>query len=106
MTSANISTLRNKLTFLLRKVRAGEDIIVLDRDRPIAKISPIGDQRFGGAGDDENFLSDLERRGVIRRATRKLPRPEMVQRLRKNLAKPRGGIEPVKVLLEEREEGY
>lgn len=41
MRSANIAELRNRLTQYLREVRAGEEIIVRDRQRPIAKIVPF-----------------------------------------------------------------
>lgn len=41
MRSANIADLRNRLTQYLREVRAGEEIIVRDRQRPIAKIVPL-----------------------------------------------------------------
>jgi prevent-host-death family protein len=39
--SANIAELRNRLTQYLQGVRAGEEIIVRDRQRPIAKIVPF-----------------------------------------------------------------
>lgn len=41
MRSANIADLRNRLTQYLQEVRAGEEIIVRDRQRPIAKIVPF-----------------------------------------------------------------
>jgi len=39
--STNIADLRNRLTHYLREVRAGEEIVVRDRQRPIAKIVPF-----------------------------------------------------------------
>lgn len=41
MRSTNIADLRNRLTQYLREVRAGEEIVVRDRRRPIAKIVPF-----------------------------------------------------------------
>lgn len=41
MRSTNIADLRNRLTQYLQEVRAGEEIIVRDRQRPIAKIVPF-----------------------------------------------------------------
>ena len=41
MRSTNIADLRNRLTHYLREVRAGEEIVVRDRQRPIAKIVPF-----------------------------------------------------------------
>jgi prevent-host-death family protein len=45
MRSTNIADLRNRLTQYLREVRAGEEIIVRDRNRPIAKIVPFTSMR-------------------------------------------------------------
>ena len=47
MRSTNIADLRNRLTQYLREVRAGEEIVVRDRQRPIARIVP-----FTVDGDD------------------------------------------------------
>jgi prevent-host-death family protein len=41
MRSANIAQLRDRLRRYLREVRAGEEIIIRDRNRPIAKIVPL-----------------------------------------------------------------
>jgi prevent-host-death family protein len=41
MRSTNIAELRNRLTQYLQEVRAGEEIVVRDRQRPIAKIVPF-----------------------------------------------------------------
>ncbi len=41
MRSTNIADLRNRLTQYLREVRGGEEIVVRDRERPIAKIVPF-----------------------------------------------------------------
>lgn len=41
MRSTNIADLRNRLTQYLQEVRAGGEIVVRDRQRPIAKIVPF-----------------------------------------------------------------
>ncbi len=41
MRTTNIADLRNRLTQYLQEVRAGEEIVVRDRQRPIAKIVPF-----------------------------------------------------------------
>ena len=41
MRSTNIADLRNHLTKYLKEVRAGEEIVVRDRQRPIARIVPF-----------------------------------------------------------------
>lgn len=68
MEKTNISTLKNRLSAYLRKVRAGESVLVLDRNRPIARI-----ERVGGIADTDGRLARLEAAGLIRRPTRPLP---------------------------------
>ena len=66
MRSTNIADLRDHLTQYLKEVRAGEEIIVRDRQRPIAKIVPL---RFGdGADEDQALVAD----GLMRKADRPL----------------------------------
>ncbi len=64
MRTTNIADLRNKLTRYLKEVQAGEEIVIRDRLRPIAKIVP-----FSAHEDD----SDLVAAGLIRPGTRRLP---------------------------------
>ena len=40
MQKATISEVKNHLSAYLRKVRAGETILILDRDEPVARIEP------------------------------------------------------------------
>jgi prevent-host-death family protein len=68
MRSTNIADLRNRLTQYLKEVRAGQEIIVRDRQRPIAKIVPFT------VDEDEDEDADLVAAGVIRKGTGKLPR--------------------------------
>ena len=63
MRSANIAELRDRLTQYLREVRAGEEIIVRDRKRPIAKIVPL-------TVDDAE--AELVATGLMRKAQRPL----------------------------------
>ena len=41
MRTANIGTLKNQLSAYLRYVRNGEEVIVCDRNVPVARILPI-----------------------------------------------------------------
>lgn len=41
MRSVNIADLKNQLSNYLNKVRAGEEIVIKDRNLPIAKIVPL-----------------------------------------------------------------
>gem|GEM_PF-2930439 len=40
MIQANISTAKNKFSAYLKKISHGETILILDRDEPIAMLSP------------------------------------------------------------------
>jgi prevent-host-death family protein len=53
MRSVNIADLKNNLSRYLNKVRDGEEVLIRDRNRPIAKIVPLAQ-----ADDlDEHILS-------------------------------------------------
>lgn len=60
MRSTNIADLRNHLTQYLQEVRAGEEIVVRDRRRPIAKIVPF---TVDDADDEELVAAGLMRKG-------------------------------------------
>ena len=66
MRSTNIADLRNRLTQYLKEVRAGEEIIVRDRQRPIAKIVPF-------TVDEDDDDAALVAAGLMRKGTGKLP---------------------------------
>lgn len=68
MRKAKIAELRNNLSRYLEYVRSGNTVLVLDRDRPIARIVPLG-ARGADQADQEDPLSRLEREGLIRRGS-------------------------------------
>jgi prevent-host-death family protein len=80
MRSTNIADLRNRLTQYLKEVRAGEEIVVRDRQRPIAKIVPFS------VDEDEEDDADLVAAGVIRKGTGKLPRSFWSTRRRRGVS--------------------
>ena len=41
MQTVNIAELKNRLSHYLRQVRGGEEILIRDRARPVAKIVPL-----------------------------------------------------------------
>ena len=70
---------KSRLSEYLRRVRAGEVLLACDRDQVVARIEPAGGMG-AGAGDDARWLSELERRGTIRRASASLPRSWLARR--------------------------
>jgi prevent-host-death family protein len=67
MRSTNIADLRNRLTQYLQEVRAGEEIIVRDRQRAIARIVP-----FTLEGEDPEDGA-LVAAGLMRKGTGVIP---------------------------------
>lgn len=97
MKKVKIAELRNNLSRYLAHVREGGTVVVLDRDRPIARVVPLA--RGRGKVNDER-LAELERQGVIRRGTGRLPAWF-------GRGRPRGGTSGVlATLLEERRGGW
>jgi|SRR5512138_2735524 prevent-host-death family protein len=94
MKTATISEAKNHLSELLARVKRGESVLILERDRPIARIVPVE----SAARSDDERLKELERRGLLRRAPRgplkKLPPP---------IDWPKG-VSVLEALLQEREE--
>lgn len=56
-----ISELKAKLSEYLKAVRAGEEVIVTDRGKPVARLAPIS-----GPGEAESRLRMLVRTGQAR----------------------------------------
>jgi len=72
MKYAKIGQLRDGLSRYLDQVREGSEILVLDRDRPVARIVPAGSAHPAPGGDAARLL-DLERRGLLRRGKGRYP---------------------------------
>ncbi|MBI4421987.1 MAG: type II toxin-antitoxin system prevent-host-death family antitoxin [Gemmatimonadetes bacterium] len=94
--TAAVSELKASLSRYLARVKAGEEVLVTERGKPVAKLVPVR----AGVGREAERLSDLERRGLVRvgpgglpRGFWKLPRPR----------DPKGLV--LKGLLEDREQG-
>ncbi len=95
MTTASVTEAKNNLSKLLRKVRSGETILILDRNIPVARLEPLPP---GSNEADEARLLELERQGLMKRGTGKLPKDFWTQ------PRPRMKGSAVETLLKEREE--
>jgi prevent-host-death family protein len=69
MKRLNISEAKANLGRYVKQVQRGEAILLLERQRPVAKIVRL---EIGDA--DEGSLAELEAAGVIKRASRPLKR--------------------------------
>jgi prevent-host-death family protein len=56
MRSVNIGSLKNQLSAYLRCVRNGEEIVIRDRNVPIARIVPIAFPEEGDFAAEEAYL--------------------------------------------------
>ena len=68
MERATISQVKNGLSAYLRKVRAGQSVLILDRDQPVAVL-----QAVDGEVAPEGKLIRLEQRGLVRRSATSNP---------------------------------
>ena len=93
MKQAAITEVKNGLSALIDRVRAGETVLITDRGIPVARIEPVV-----GLPDATGRLRRLERSGVIRAGTSPAPL-EMIRQPGPELA---GGSSAVAALLEER----
>jgi len=71
MTTASITEAKTNLSKLIKKVRHGESVLILDRNIPVARLEPLP---AGSREGDEAKLAELERRGLVKRGAGNLPR--------------------------------
>jgi antitoxin (DNA-binding transcriptional repressor) of toxin-antitoxin stability system len=69
MEKVTISEIKNRLSAYLRKVKAGQVVIIMDRDQPVARL-----ERIAGNGHHDDRLRRLEQAGLLRRAKKPLRR--------------------------------
>lgn len=92
---APISILKAHLSRYLDVVKSGEEVIVTDRGRPVARLSPVD-----AVTEPDGRMAQLAREGRIRVPERSLP-PEFLDAPRS--ADPEG--ESLEALLDERRQG-
>jgi prevent-host-death family protein len=99
MKTVQIGDLKNHLSAHLRDVRKGEEIIVRDRNEPVARIVPYVPESI----EEQEKL--LIARGILRPP--KNPAPDRDKWVKEFLARPRpkvSGRLAIQALLDEREE--
>ena len=96
MKTASISNLKARLSSYLDAVREGEEILVTDRGRPIARIAPVR-----GEAQQENRRALLIRAGRLRAPTGRLPEDFYTRALPADSAG-----RTLAALLQERNEGW
>ena len=94
MKKAKVSELKNRLSHYLRAVRAGDPVLVYDREHLIARIEPVRDPVAASA----DWTVHLEKTGVLRPPAQRLPANWLAKR-------PRGRADVLRALLDERASG-
>lgn len=73
MRSVGIRVLKNKLSEYVRLAESGETVLITDRDRVVAELSPPRTQH--SAFLDEPMLAELVRKGILTPAARPFTGP-------------------------------
>ena len=69
MSAVGVKELKNRLTYYLRRTKAGEEVIVTERGKPIAVLQPI--QSATNVRSLETRLAQLEAQGLLTAPQRK-----------------------------------
>lgn len=67
MQTTTVSKLKMSLSAYLRRVKAGEEVLVTEHGRPVARLLPPGRTSL------PEYLRDMEKNGLVRRGQRPLP---------------------------------
>lgn len=96
MKTTTVSKLKASLSEYLRQVKAGEEVLVTERGRPIARLAPTVSFKLM-----PEHLVEMEKQGLIKLGSGKLPKNFW------NLPRPKDpkGL-LLKTVLREREEGW
>lgn len=96
MRTTGVTELKSSLSEMLARVKSGEEILVTEHGRPIARIVPLD------VLDPEAGIDELVRAGIV-----KLPEGPMDEERFRNLRRPEDpeGL-LLKALLEERRSGW
>ena len=97
MERVSISKLKDQLSAYLRKVEEGQTLVVTDRNRPVAHLTPIA-----SIESESERIARLVALGVITRPKAPPLSIEEIRRMRPVVP----GARLLEALLEEREEGW
>jgi prevent-host-death family protein len=96
MTTVSVTEAKNNLSKLLKKVRHGQSVLILDRNVPVARLEPLPP---GSRESDQPKIADLVRMGLAKMGTGKLPKDFWTR------PRPKFHASVVEAILEERREG-
>ena len=97
METATITEVKNGLSAIIDRVKAGESIVVTDRGLPVAVIEPMS-----AHVDVDDRLARLERAGIIKRGKGEVP----LELMRTPGPRLPDDVDLVNYVLEERRSGW
>jgi prevent-host-death family protein len=98
MKKANITETKNHLSRLIEEVRNGTTILIMDRNRPVARLEPVADEQCPG----DALVGVLVREGLAAAPRRRF---DVAAFLGRKMVRLGAGASAVQALLREREEG-
>ena len=99
MIRASVSEAKNRLSHFLRMVRGGEEVEIMDRNTPVARIVHVS--KSPGAEKEASWITEAERLGLVTPPTDYKGFPADFFN-KKNMPKSKKVLQ---ALLEEREDG-
>lgn len=100
MESAGVADLKARMSEYLARVKSGEEVLVTDRGRPVARLVPVGIETMADDETERTRLRPMEREGLVRLGSGRLPEGVFEKERPED---PEGLL--VKAVREEREKG-
>jgi len=98
MKKASITETKNHLSRLLEEVKSGTTILILDRNKPVARLEPVAADQ----DTNEERVAVLVRQGLATASRRRL---NVASFLARKMARLPEGTSAVRALISERDEG-
>ena len=68
MKTTTVSQLKMSISACLRQVKAGEELLITEHGRPVARLLPVAD-----IASLPEHLAEMEKKGLLKRAGKSLP---------------------------------
>ena len=103
MIQVNISEVKNRLSYYLRLVRGGEQIEILDRKTPLARITHVS--KAETVNRETPWIKEMVGLGIVSPPKKEGFPAELLDREKVTLPRANGKTSALKALLEERNTG-
>jgi len=103
MIQVNISEIKNRLSYYLRLVRGGEQIEILDRKTPLARLSHVS--RSESQDNETPWIKEVELLGIVKAPQKKGFPPEVIAEENVVLTHRAADASVLEALLKERNTG-